>query len=859
MPRVLAIFVFILFGSFVPGAAEAIPEPTLFIIPHTHWEGAVFKTREEYLEIGLTHLLTVIRLLKEHPDYRFTLDQVAYFRPFVERYPAEVPAFKKFIAEGRLQIVGGLNVMPDDNMPSGESFIRQMLYAKTYCREVLGTDVKTGWLVDTFGHHAQLPQLLRLGGFDTFWFSRGVEDKSKMPTDFYWQGIDGTRIRAFWLPLMYGNFAWPPRDFPTFNKYARDRYNELAPYVRNHPMRTAFNGADVTDPDLYVPPLIHQFNAQTNKPFNIRLAVPAEVERALSQQTNLPIVTGERNPLFQGVYSTRIELKHRMRESERLLTTAEKFGALAHHFGGAIYDESTERAWDSITFNVTHDLASGVMTDDVYQDTVRGYDFSARLANELIDTRSNDYLARVNTAGEGIPIAVCNTLGWTRTDAAKADVGFSEGGIKDFDLIDAAGKTIPAQIVEEEKYPDGGLRRVHFVFIAREIPALGHNIYHVVPNKNATAKRPATDRSANFANASIQANFDLSSGTLTSLRRQHDQWESLSGPANNIAVEPDHGDVWELYKNLDGGQQLIMTRPLPTPKSGGATFSANVHTTNCVARRGPVFTEFETSNALGTNSFTTKARLFAELDRVEFETRIINRAPFVRYRMLAPTTISNGKNFQEIPFGAIERPMSQEFPAQNWIDYSDGAHGLALLNRGNPGNNISENTLMLSLLRSTRIQSYGFGGGFEGQSSDSALELNKPLTIHYALVPHAGTWTDASIYRAGLEFNNPLLIRKVSTHPGPVPARWGLLEISAPNVVVSAVKTSHDGATIIRVYEAAGRATADVQLKLHANIRAVSEVNLIEDKIAPLKSKQNTLHFNLHPFEIKTFKLELKR
>ena len=66
------------------------------------------------------------------------------------------------MAEGRLQIVGGFNVMPDDNMPSGESFVRQMLYAKGYCREALGAEVKVGWLLDTFGHHAQLPQILRL-------------------------------------------------------------------------------------------------------------------------------------------------------------------------------------------------------------------------------------------------------------------------------------------------------------------------------------------------------------------------------------------------------------------------------------------------------------------------------------------------------------------------------------------------------------------------------------------------------------------------------------------------------------------------------------------------------------------------
>ena len=72
-----------------PGAdsAAASPEsqsgPVFYVIPHTHWEGAVFITREEYLEMGLPHILTVVRLLKEHPNYRFALDQVEYFRPFL--------------------------------------------------------------------------------------------------------------------------------------------------------------------------------------------------------------------------------------------------------------------------------------------------------------------------------------------------------------------------------------------------------------------------------------------------------------------------------------------------------------------------------------------------------------------------------------------------------------------------------------------------------------------------------------------------------------------------------------------------------------------------------------------------------
>ena len=84
-----------------------IAQETALVIPHTHWEGAVFKTREEYLEVGLPHILKALTMLKTFPEYRFVLDQMCYVRPFLERYPAEVPAFRKFLQEGRLQLAGG--------------------------------------------------------------------------------------------------------------------------------------------------------------------------------------------------------------------------------------------------------------------------------------------------------------------------------------------------------------------------------------------------------------------------------------------------------------------------------------------------------------------------------------------------------------------------------------------------------------------------------------------------------------------------------------------------------------------------------------------------------------------------------
>src|ERR1041384_2491818 len=71
-------------GFVAPGfsaqTAGVTNRPVLFYIPHTHWEGAVFKTREGYLEMGLPHILKALQLLKQYPDYKFTLDQGAYFK-----------------------------------------------------------------------------------------------------------------------------------------------------------------------------------------------------------------------------------------------------------------------------------------------------------------------------------------------------------------------------------------------------------------------------------------------------------------------------------------------------------------------------------------------------------------------------------------------------------------------------------------------------------------------------------------------------------------------------------------------------------------------------------------------------------
>src|SRR2546430_6444732 len=393
---------FILSGTHLllphPICAQA-PEPrtkqTLYYIPHTHWEGAVFKTREGYLEMGLPNILKALRLLKTYPDYKFALDQVAYIKPFLERYPEEAAAFRQFVAQGRLEIVGGMDVMPDVVKPGGELFVRQMQYGKRYCREQLGVEVTVAWLLDTFGHHPQMPQLLRQAGFESFWFCRGVPH-DRLPSEFLWRGIDGSEIPAFWLPGFYGLFYGPPRSLPEFTKFFQSRFDQLNPHARG-PERVGLAGVDVSEPEDYVPPLVSAFNRQIDAPFAIRTAVPSEFAAVVARRAKQPVVTNDFNPIFQGTYSSRIELKQATRNIERLLLTAEKLPALAAWLrppsverrssrrdeansqirnpkseirtdqsllrSAATDDSMLWRAWEPVLFNQTHDLASAVMTD----------------------------------------------------------------------------------------------------------------------------------------------------------------------------------------------------------------------------------------------------------------------------------------------------------------------------------------------------------------------------------------------------------------------------------------------------------------------------------------------------------------
>ena len=210
-------------------------------------------------------------------------------------------------------------------------------------------------------------------------------------------------------------------------------------------------------------------------------------------------------------------------------------------------------------FDETHDLASGVMTDHVYDDTIRNYQFAESQGNHLIDHAWNHIVGTIDTRGDGDAFVVFNTLSWPRTDIAELTLAFSEDGVKGVHVVDDTGKEIPAQIVSAERARNGSIREAHVAMLARDIPPMGYRVFHATPVKDIDAtKTAAAEDSVAMGNDAINVVVDGHTGAITSLKLKDGNWEAASAPANVIFRQEDHGDVWEPYHGLDGGSRCIV-------------------------------------------------------------------------------------------------------------------------------------------------------------------------------------------------------------------------------------------------------------------------------------------------------------
>ena len=215
-------------------------------------------------------------------------------------------------------------------------------------------------------------------------------------------------------------------------------------------------------------------------PFTIKVAVPADFEAVAARRTDRTVFKGELNPIFQGIYSSRIELKNWMRVMERQLLTAEKLSDVAAWLGSPADPAAILAAWEPVLFNQTHDLASGVMTDHVYEDTIRSYEYAERRSDddhrrELGCPRLADRQPGAGDSGRRLQPAGMARSESPRSKSASAK-GASPGSTYRSRRPGRAGRRSSNQPVSRRRAEDGA-GRVHRPRRARP----GIRTYHAEP------------------------------------------------------------------------------------------------------------------------------------------------------------------------------------------------------------------------------------------------------------------------------------------------------------------------------------------------------------------------------------------
>jgi alpha-mannosidase len=176
----------------------------LHMIGNAHMDPVwVWDWREGFGEVWSTFKSALDRIA-EHEDVTFTASSAAYYS-WIERHdPAMFESIKAAVASGRWFFVGGMWIEPDCNIPSGESLCRQLLYGQRYFQRAFGSLATIGYNVDSFGHAAGLPGILRGAGLDAYVMMRPADHEKAMPANaFLWSDPSGCAIAAYRIPGNY--------------------------------------------------------------------------------------------------------------------------------------------------------------------------------------------------------------------------------------------------------------------------------------------------------------------------------------------------------------------------------------------------------------------------------------------------------------------------------------------------------------------------------------------------------------------------------------------------------------------------------------------------------------------------------
>ena len=846
----------------------------VFVVPHFHYDTDWVMTEVEYAEITSHHIYEVLKILDKDPKFKFILDQQVLLEHFYAKHPTLWETLKKRILENRIGLVCGMYIMPDSNLPSIESEIRQILIGKRFMKKEFGKDIVVGWMIDPFGHHAQTPQLFRKAGFKYYAFQRGY--KGEPIQDFRWVGLDGSEIIAHYFIYGYGNAAVIPEDLD----YAVDNLKVLAEREREcskTPNILLMNGSDFAPPNKDITKIVDEFNKR-NTEYQAVISTPEEFFKEIEKYYNeLPIIRGEMQygqyqPILQGCYSSRIWVKQRFRYGEFLLYDSESLATLSWLLGNKYPSRELDVSWKYLLHNAFHDIICGCGIDEIYEDATWRFNESERIAQEVMTDSVNKIVEKIDTETEGAPFIVFNTLPYERNEVTVAEIDVSSLKTKSITLLNSENKKVNFEILEQERDDEGFITRVKLLFVASDLPSFGYEVYQVQKAEGEELPQyEYSDDNYMIENEFFTIEVDPETGLLTSIFDKLNNFEVLEQDAHELEVATDAGDLYNIFeppksvKFLQGGT-LILYKILNKQTLLRDFADTEVYVTKSSVRQSIHIEGFVRWRDDVHIIWHTIVSLYKGIPRIDFETDMDFNYPHSIVRVHFPVSIDNDVFYSEIPGGVVVRSTKPEgentwvqkptgtWPIQNWLDFEDskGTYGVTFINLGLPEHKIEDNDIQITLLRSVDMVSWGDAG--PKIYAPEALMIGNH-NFRYALYPHKGRWKDAKSHIMAYSHNVSPIAVQADRKKGPLPRKLSFLRVSPDNIVITAIKKAEDdNSLIVRLFETYGKETK-ITMEFTKPVKEVYVTNLLEEKENQLTVKNKELSVSLKPFEICTLNI----
>lgn len=805
---------------------------TVHVVPHSHVDLAWGWDFAETRRIARSVFSEALRLMEEHPDYTFSQDQPPMYGHL--EGSAMERSIRERIKEGRWDIPGSTFSEPESFMPGGESFVRHFLTSKRYFRDRFGKLATIHWAPDNFsGHTNTLPQIMKLCGITAFAFGNWYQ--ADHGGQFWWEGLDGTRIFAHYMTSHYDSAQMIEQD-----KVIRNVCDHMRATSIDRCM--LLDGDDLTPPWPGSPMGLEKLRALAAFP-TIEFSTPHRFFGGLKPEAmNLRVVKGEfistTGPRHNnvGAYTTFAEVKRRNRSCEWALRTLEAFSALALRERAAYPQEAVNRAWRLALFNQMHDIFPGTAVFAAYDEAYKRYDEVESICAAGTNAAANVLASNIDTRGEGIPLVLFNPLSWDRIDPAEVRLTLPQTYDAGFEVVDGDGGDVPCQVLDRDLGTfDKTNKNFRVLLLPDDVPAMGHRVVWMRPVAAEERRCPsmAGPDGLSLDNEHLRVRINPRTGALTEIfdKRVGRNVVPVGQEACALEGQTDAGNPWHLCPE-------------------GRPWRLNDTVRIEVTEDGDVRAAVRVTTTWHRSTFVQEFRLTRNGARLEVRTVIDCQDHDFVVRTLIPVDLPAEATWTcEVPYGAVERPIpDNDRAAQTWVDVSDGTWGVSVLNEGRYGHSRrADGTLTLTLLRSVRAH----------KSQDQTDAGRHELT--YAVLSHAGDWRSGETIRQAHALNCPIVASRDIPHSGAKPHTASTIRIGPPNIVLGALKKAEDAEDwVLHLYEATGR-QSDAVIVFDQAVAEARETDLIEwDTGAELAVHGRDVRRAFRPWEIAGIRVRLQ-